>query len=233
MKNSFFVLLCGLLLCTAAPKASAVELNGQWVQVNAGESIPGNAIRTGDESGKSRYICIYDYQGASIPGKVVDLHCNFVGADGPHTMVPPFKVLVSDSTRKPLWGAPSADMSNAFSAGAENTGEVLYVCKPWKVPLVHVGKYRPAYGECRYELGGLAGQDNQFDVLLTKSAGIACGNPLKPPGPELGCSCTCHKYGTFGPPVACPGYYGPVRCRDSLSCEAYCQNQWPDSTPGN
>lgn len=119
-------------------------LTASWIR---GTSIvPTNAVIAGNENGAPLYACRANHNGGLHPGKVVGESCNF-GYGGKEIVSKKFDVLVGGGT----WERVHSNLESAYPAGAEKTGETLYLCRGEYQGGIHPGKL--VAGKCNIGYG--------------------------------------------------------------------------------
>ena len=133
----------------------------------SGGSVPFDAVRGGtDIGGQSLYLCVANYLGQKIPGKVrQQFGACYIAYQGREVAVNPYTVLVPsffrDGTQTPAFEAPTG-----FTTGLETNGVQLFTCRGYLGGGIHPGSVAYDGTSCSFGWGGQEQiQSSGFDFL--------------------------------------------------------------------
>jgi DM9 repeat len=159
LRDSFLLAATLALLAPARAEAGVA-----WVKASGGD-VPPNAVAGGREAGgEPLYVCRANLDGGVHGGKVRKglRGCN-IGLGGKEQKASSYEVLV----QRPLaWISMEGGEipTDAIAAGREGA-TTLYVCRAAFAGGIHSGKIQPAFGGCKFGVGGREQTVTSYEVL--------------------------------------------------------------------
>ncbi len=135
-------------------------------------TIPAESKAVGHEaSGEALYAAIASYKGGVHPGKVRKGFggCN-IGWGGKEVCVRSYDVLIADG--KWVKASSGSVPNNAFEAGNEASGEIIYLARCDFEGGIHIGKVRRGFGGCNIGWGGREHSIREYEVFVLNSKDI-------------------------------------------------------------
>jgi hypothetical protein len=159
MAKLFLFVFIAALSLNSPSRAGWVELKGQ--------NLPKDAVSGGEDStGQQYYVCRAGYNGGIYPGKLRlatgDCALSYAGAE---YLARNFEVLVGPGyswVREYNGNIPF----DAFAAGKDQEGEILYICLGEVNAEWHPGKTRKSFRACHVPVDGKEVKTFHYRILV-------------------------------------------------------------------